>query len=646
MKRVLFRKTNFSKIVSAWVKGLALSSLLVLVPISLQAKVIVVEGDADQQKSWEVLKREAYYHFFTKDYLTAGTRLKLIEASSEAMNDPGIAREVKTLLGSLYLAWGMDRSAIGVFEELVEDTPPGENRDQLLLKVVKVQYERSRYGSALETYKLIPPGEGSERIETDRYFEQGQYLVGLSHYAAGSIQKGIKHLEAIPEDSPYFPFAQLTLAKSYYRLGDSPKSLQYLKDLSETDTRRNRSLTRLIEKSRLTWGQLLLDEGHFRGAHRILAHISRKSPFFPDSLFGMGWADFKEGNYLEAILTFQDLIKVAPDHDYSLEALTVLGHGYRKLSAFQTALDHYSEAIQVYGKRVAEIRTVQGIFEDPEAFDDLLAEYEVHDGPLASLLEDDRIHFWVSQYGDLVRLASYLDQKLHDMDVFEVMVDHREAVFRQYLPVVRRFLKETPMIGLRKKGEDLSTYVNKAIQKEGIPALASPKEAETFTQLSRAVSQSLILGNKFRTLELMSDQVIEHKMEWKRIDRWLKLALGEMVWKIKTEVPGRGDDLRRGVRVAMTNLSTLEKKHADLISSVPALEREIAHFRSRIKAARASLLEMRKRTHALRVALLPPLQGILMGASEKWINRIVRLVAAAELSQIQILDGKDGKNKP
>jgi len=638
--------SHYQKIIFPWMKGLVLSLLLVLVPISIQAEEGVPDAGADPQKSWEVLKREAYYHFFLKDYLTAATRLKLIEDYGELVNDPRIANEVKVLLGSLYLAWGMDNSAVRVFKALEEAVPPGEERGSLLLKVVKVQYQRSRYKSALETYRSIPSEGRADFIASDPSSVQAHYLAGLSHYAAGSMQEGIKRLETIPPDSSYYPYAQLTLAKAYFQLNDPAKSLLFLKDLSETDTRRNRHLTRLIEKSRLTWGQVLMEEGHFGPARRILAHIPEESPFFPDSLFGMGWTHFKEDHFLEAILTFQDLIKIAPDHDYSLEALTVLGHGYKKLGAFQTALDHYTGAIEVYSQKVSELRAFQSLFADPDAFSNLLKEDAVQEGPLDGFLKDDRIHFWVGQYRDLLKLEFYLDQKLRDMDVFEVMVDHREEVFREYLPMVRRFLKETPVKGLRNKGEGLSRDVDRAVREGAIPSLASIEESETYSLLSRAVSQSLDLGERINRLEVGSDPLMEQKKEWSRLDRWLKIALGEMVWKIKTEVPGRGDDLRRGVRVAMADLTFIEKKHLGLISSVPALAKEIGGMRRRIKTARTELLELRRKTLLLREALLPPLQEILLRASETWLNRIVRLVAAAELSQIQILDGKDRAGKP
>ncbi|HIE64492.1 MAG: tetratricopeptide repeat protein [Nitrospira sp.] len=312
--------------------------------LSVHAEGVVSEGDTARKKSWEILKREAYYHYFIKDYLTAGTRLKSIEASGEDLKDARINNEAKILLGSLYLAWGMEQSAVRLFGELDMETPPGEKRDQLLLKVVKVQYERSRYQDALETYRLMLPGGRPDLITPDRYLEQARYLAALSHYASGSIQDGIKGLKTLPPDSPYFPFAQLTLAKSYYQLNNSAKSLLYLKDLSETDIRRRQHLRTLTEKSRLTWGQVLMEEGYIKGARRVLANIPPKSPFFPDALFGIGWSYFREEKYLEAILVFQDLIQIVPDHDYALEALTVVGHGYKNLGVFQRALDHYTGA--------------------------------------------------------------------------------------------------------------------------------------------------------------------------------------------------------------------------------------------------------------------------------------------------------------
>ncbi|HIE64491.1 MAG: hypothetical protein ABGX83_04980 [Nitrospira sp.] len=151
-------------------------------------------------------------------------------------------------------------------------------------------------------------------------------------------------------------------------------------------------------------------------------------------------------------------------------------------------------------------------------------------GALPGFLRDERIRFWVSQYKDLLKLESHLDQKYRETEVFEERLSHREALSPQYLPAVQRF---------------------------------------------------------------------------------------------------SGEAGRSGLRVA-----------------VPEPTKDLEPFRRRIASARADLIGLRGRTIALREALLPPLRGILLRASEKWLNRIVRLVAEAELSQIQILDGQDGGMKP
>jgi len=68
----------------------------------------------DLGKRMEALQREAYYHFFLGDYLTAATRLKIAEEtpgnSERALND------TRLLLGGLYISWGMYRPATELFD--------------------------------------------------------------------------------------------------------------------------------------------------------------------------------------------------------------------------------------------------------------------------------------------------------------------------------------------------------------------------------------------------------------------------------------------------------------------------------------------------------------------------------------------------
>jgi tetratricopeptide (TPR) repeat protein len=612
--------------------------LLVILILALWLSFPSVGMARDFEKTRAVLQHEAYYHFFLEDYLTSATRLKLIEQEGMTRQDEKTLNEARLLLGSLYLAWGMHRPATTVFSDLVERFPPGKDRNQVLLLIERLQYSRSLYQAAVETYRLLKADKEFSSID------QASYLAGMSHYILGSFEDGLRALKTIPPESDYFPFAQLASAKSYTYLKNFQEAIRLLKELGELDHRGDPTLKALAEKSRLVLGLLLTEMGQYEEAHAVLTSMPIESPFYPDALFGAGWSRFYQERYPEALLAFQDLIRTAPEHSYSLEALTTVGHCYNRMGVYQAALKVYEDALETYSREGQAMASLRQLIHDRSRLATLLQSFkEVQRSPLASLLEDDGLRFWIKLYGELVSMEGYLDQKLSDMDVFKVMVDHREEVFQDHLPTVRWFLKEDPVRPLQEKGQQLQARLEQAIHDEGVRVLATVEEVMVLNELSRARSKSEALKAAVGTLEgSSSEERKELKEKWRTTNRWLELLRGELLWKIITEVPGRSDDLGREVKRINRDLDALAERQTQLVNSIPAAQIEIRQFRDQIQQVREDLLEKREKLTELRERLLPPLQALLLKTLDLRMGRIEALAATARLSQIQILDLKSG----
>jgi tetratricopeptide (TPR) repeat protein len=580
------------------------------------------------------LQREAYYHFFLEDYLTSATRLKMLTGSTA--NDTERLNEVRLLLGSLYLAWGMHRPATIMFDKLVTVFPPGHDRNRVLLLIERLQYSRSLYQAAVDTY---------ERLTPDPAFpsrDQAGYLAGMSHYGLGDFENVLRVLTMVPRASGYAPFAKLASAKSHLQLQDATESIRLLKELGAMEAGEDLVLRALAEKSRLTLGLLLTEIGQYDQALEPLSSIPAASRFYADALFGLGWAHFYAEHYLESLLTFGHLIQTTPEHTYALEALTTVGHCYDRLGDRQGALLAYGEALDTYQQEGQHVEGIRTLIRNRDRLDDLLRHFDaVLDSPLAGLLEDDGLRFWIKQYGELSSLEKYLDQKLGDMGVFGVMVDHREAVFRDRLPTIQRFLQQSPVTPLREQEQHLHRDLEQAVERETVEALASGEEATTLNALREATHRSRALGKSIEQLKGRSPTVIEQselESQWKAADRWLGVFRGELRWKIITEVPGRSDDLQRTANHLQQELETLEHEQRTLMQSVPALEGAITQFRRRIQETRRDLLDRRVQLIELRKQLLPPLQSLLLKALDHRTGRLEALAATARLSQIRILD--------
>ena len=585
------------------------------------------------EKRAEVLQQEAYYHFFLGDYLTSATRLKLVEET--AGNSEKILNDTRLLLGGLYIAWGMYRPASLLFDRWVGQFPTGSSRSQLLLLIERLQYRRALYQSAIDTFGLLSPVEGFESTD------QARYLAGMSHYIRGDFQEGIRVLEAIPPYSGYSPFARLAVAQSYAGLEDFEKSIALLKSLGELPPRGDPALQAFTEKSRLILGFLLMERGRFQEARTAFASIPKSSPFYPDVLFGEGWADFNAGRYSEALPPFQELFQTFPDHAYALEGLIPIGGSYQKLGAFAKSLQSYGEALDIYGRKEKEIGELRGLIQDRDRLAAWLAPPEhPQEDRLIPFLDDDLLRFRIGQYREVSSLVAYLDRKVADMGVFQIMVDHREEVFQGHLPTLRRFLDDDPVKALQEKGRLLRARLERAIHQEDVEALATRREREEFDQLTGAQAEGRDLQRAIGKARGASRDLEALKKDLEAANRRLALARGELLWRVITEAPGRIDDLRRSAGKLEEGLETLSERRARLTASIPSMEGNIERFRQRIHAAHQALLEKEDTALDLQRRLLPPLQALLLQALDKKRGRIEQLAAVAKLNQIQIMDLK------
>ncbi len=613
--------------------SLSLFSQMVLL-LGLFSSPVGAEGPLiDLEKRGAALQKEAYYDFFLGDYLTSATRLKLVEETTG--NSDKVLNDTRLLLGGLYIAWGMYNPATVLFDRWVEQFPLGSSRNQLLLLIERLQYRRALYRAAIETSELLIPDKMFSSMD------QARYLAGMSHYILGSFQEGIRAMESIPPSSVYFSFAQMAMAQSYAQLGDFEKSIGILKSLGGIDRQRDPDKKVFAEKSRLILGLLVVELGRFQEARTVLSSIPTTSPFYPDALFGEGWADFNAGRYSEALPLFQELFEMFPDHPYALEGLITIGGSYQRLGAVAKSLQIYGEALEVYGRKEKEIREFQTLIQNRDQLADWLNRFdEVQEDRWVSLLDDDLLRFRIGQYRDLSALSAYLNRKLADMGVFEIMVDHREEVFRGHLPTLRRFLDDDPVKTVQEEKHLLQTRIETAIQKEEVSALASSREREEFDQLARAESKGRALQQAIEQSGSPSPELLQLKMEMETANRRLVLVHGELLWKVITEAPGRIDDLQSNARKLDEGLENLSRQKARLTASIPSLEGNIGRFRQRIHLAHQALLKKKEMVLDLQRRLLPPLQSLLLETLEKKRGKIEALEATAQLSRIQILDLK------
>jgi tetratricopeptide (TPR) repeat protein len=386
-----------------------------------------------------------------------------------------------------------------------------------------------------------------------------------------------------------------------------------------------------------------METGRYDEALPVFASVVQTSRYYPDAIFGAAWAHLYQQRYAESLAAFLTLLRAAPDHPYALEALTTVGHCYDRMGARGEAFHAYGKALDAYRREQQSLDTMRGVIKNRDRLSVLLTEMTaVLDSPIGPLLDDEGLRFWIRQYSELGAIEQYLARKLDDSDVFQVMIEHREAVFKDRLPTVHGFLTQSPITPLRERQHQLQAKLNQAIQHETPEAWALGSEAEALEQLTLARGRSHAIGRAISQVSHshQADRglIEDLNAQWHAANRRLDVLHGERIWTTLTEVPGRRDDLDRAIQRVRTELEHADRNQRALAESIGGLDSNMSEFGQRIQAIRQNLAAYRARLTELRAELLPPLQALLLKAVDRRSGQMESMAAVARLSQVHIMD--------
>jgi tetratricopeptide (TPR) repeat protein len=226
-------------------------------------------------------------------------------------------------------------------------------KDRILPKVKyylqKAQYRRGQFDAVTSIYTR--DGRGFAPLDQPEM----HYLAGQSFLHQKNYASAISAFIQIPRGNDYYPFALYSLGLAYRGFGDTFAAQQAFHKLIERDPEDHPRLARLIERSSLTLGLMLLEQSRYREAIAVLQELSVQSDFFAQALFGIGWSYMKLEEYVKAIVAFGDLIERRPESQFAQEGRLVKGYCYSKLRAYGKAVDHYRKVLEISSHQISSL---------------------------------------------------------------------------------------------------------------------------------------------------------------------------------------------------------------------------------------------------------------------------------------------------
>ncbi|MCI0529371.1 MAG: tetratricopeptide repeat protein, partial [Nitrospira sp.] len=309
--------------------------------------------------------------------------------------------ELLLWLGKAYLGLGLESQAILTLQQVIREFPA---MDRILSEaeytLQKIRYLQGQYEVVTASYARLARGAAPS------FLTEIHYMAGQSYLRLKDYPKAIAALNQIPKNSSHYPYALYALGLAYVGIGDTFSAQQAFKKVIDLDLPSSSpeasQMEKLIEKSLVTLGLMLIEQNRYQEAISILGMVSARSPFFDQAVFGIGWSYMKLEEYVKAIVAFKDLTEMFPDSSYTDEARVMMGYNYSKLKAYTKAVDSYRNSLEASSHQInllikkTETLRLQGVdlnqINRPSGF--------------VSPQETDKIWGLVKRYQNLTRLSS------------------------------------------------------------------------------------------------------------------------------------------------------------------------------------------------------------------------------------------------
>ena len=179
-----------------------------------------------------------------------------------------------------------------------------------------------------------------------------------SNLDSGNLAKAESEYNSALEMDPTFAPAYVGLAKVAMRKGDLKQSGSLLKEAIDADPENKEFRQEFEELSELNTlmskGIRSMKNGDIDNAFESFRVAYQKFPQYPESVFNMGLANFRNKDYDEAVNYFKKTIAINPDHKNALTAIKNVAKNYfnkgnqlYKRGDLEGALSSYDEVLNI-----------------------------------------------------------------------------------------------------------------------------------------------------------------------------------------------------------------------------------------------------------------------------------------------------------
>ncbi len=367
----------------------------------------------------ELLYGEALFHSHQKDYLSAISRLQLVQEQGLL---PSSSNDVRLLLARMKLAYGLHLEAGFDFHALLGQEVPESVRNRAWYELARTYFHKGYNKTAAETLKHVQ-GEVPADIAGDYQLLRATVLMSMDQNLEAARE--LEQWQGAPALAAY---AQYNRGIALVRAGKHQQAVPAL-EMAVDMPAKGEELSALRDKAQLSLGYVFARQEDYGRAGKHLELVRPQGPFSNRALLALGWIAHKQGRSESALVSWMELRGRSPTDPAVLETLLVVPALYRELDALQTATQDYAAAMATYTSELNQLHDARESVQKGHAVS-LLLQNDTASGHGASgqvsheetrffgpLLASRDFQEMLQGHGELQSMLNTVNKGLHDIDL-------------------------------------------------------------------------------------------------------------------------------------------------------------------------------------------------------------------------------------
>ena len=569
------------------------------------------------------------YHFFQDRYFSAITDLMAARQRQRLAQQQD---EADLLLGSLYLAYGLEKPSGELFERILERQVAPAVADRVWFNLARLRHEQGQYDQAVKALERIGDGLPAER-EAER-----QNLLANIHLRRGEYDQAIAVLADFAGEGAWKAYARFNLGVALVKAGREEEGARQLEAVGRMEAT-TPELKALRDQANIALGFAWLRAERAKAAAAAFARVRLHGPLSNKALLGMGWARARQERLQESLVPWLELKARSPLDPAVQESLLAIPYTIERLEKPKLALVHYTEASVRYEQQLAELKRLREAVAQgellqalrPGNLDDESGE-SIYRGSLPPalsvpylyrLLASNAFRSALRNHQDLQYLRYVLGRWERYLPVFTLMLRERRTAYEKKLPAVSSDLLLERLEDFRRRRAELAAEVARVEREIDLRALADEDEAEWLD----------VLADVRRRLErLGSGADLEEELAKYRLFK------GILIWRIESDFVPRLWRLKRGLQRLDQALAETEKQYASLQRAWKIAPRTFEGFDDRIRGQYRRIKTLQGQVDAALKAQQRAVQTLALAEIDRQQDRLKSYLVRARFAQARLYD--------